>query len=91
MLITDGEVSFVLFLYAEIQWTTAEGVFGLETTPAQTGFNAGDRLRSVSLPGSQTDAALELDVTEGNTGVRGLWIFRVDEESFTIPGDCAGM
>lgn len=91
-MVTDGTTSFVLFLYAEgeIQWATAEEVFGLEGTPAQVGFNAGDGIRSVSIPHSQTDAVLELDRMEGNTGERGFWIFRVDEENFTIPGHCTG-
>ncbi len=92
MMITDETLSFVIFLYAEdeIQWTTAQEVFNLEGTPAQIGFNAGDRIRSVSVPGSQTDATLEFDEMEGNTGERGAWIFRVDEESFAIPGHCDG-
>ena len=93
VLVTDGKVSFAVFLYAEggIQWTSADtsgGTGGLGGTPAQAGFNAGDGIRSFSLPTSRTDDIADIDHLPGNTGVNGLWIFRVDQEQIDN-GDCS--
>ena len=81
MLITDGECSFVTFLYADglIQWT-AHG-------SAQAGFDAGDRMRFFSLPDSGTNDIMNIDTTT-NAGVPGQWIFRVDLNDITEPSMC---
>jgi len=74
VLATDGEKSFVFFRYVQISW--GEGTMG---------FNAGDRMRSFSLPDSQTPEAVNVD--EGsNVGVEGLYAYRVDLPEIIGPG-----
>ena len=90
-MVTDGELSFVIFLYAagEIQWTSGDasgGIDGLGGYPPQIGFNAGDGVRYA---GPRNFIALNIDETEGNTGDKGVWIFRVDEATFNTPGECS--
>lgn len=70
---TDGQTSFVLFLYNEIQWGQAS-----------IGFNAGDGTRFFSLPGVLTTATREIE-TQSNVGVPGLYIFRVDGPRVVSP------
>ena len=89
VLITDGECSFVTYLYADrlIQWTTGDasgGDGGLGGTPAQAGLDAGDQVRSFSIPGSQTPAIINIDRTS-NVGVPGQWTFRVDQNDVAQP------
>ena len=79
---TDGTISFAKFLYAdgEIQWTTGDasgGRNGFGGTPAQVGFDAGDGVRFFSVPGSQTDAIVNISTTS-NIGVPGVWTFQVN-------------
>ena len=86
---TDGQLSFVIFLYAEglIQWTTGDascGVSGLGGTPAQVGFNAGDGIQYASVQWSQTADIVNIDERLGNTGLKGVWIFRVDDENIRV-------
>ncbi len=77
MLVSDGQKSFVLFLYAdgEIQWTLSDGLGGVETL---AGFSAADGTFFL-IPGSQTPAIINIDSTS-NVGRAGVWIFRVDQE-----------
>ena len=82
VLITDGKCSYVTYLYADglIQWTTGDasgGSDGLGGTPAQAGFDAGDRIRSFSIDGSLTADILDIDRTT-NVGIPGQWTYRVD-------------
>ena len=86
VMITDGECSFVTYLYADgfIQWTTGDasgGSGGLGGTPAQAGFDAGDRMRSFSHSNSQT--AVIIDTTTNI--MPGQWTFRVDREEIVQP------
>ena len=70
MIATDGQRTFVLFLYGDIEWGSAN-----------IGFNAGDNLRFFTVPG--TDSR---DIEEGtNVGRRGVYIFRVDQCSIRGP------
>ena len=90
VLVSDGSLSFVIFLYAdeEIQWTTGDysgGVGGLGGIPAQVGFNAGDHVRSASIPESQTEAIINITKTS-NIGVPGVWIFQVNEKEIATGG-----
>ena len=72
MLATDGNETYVLFLYRDIQW----GDSG--TT---VGFNTGDGARFFNLPESAiTEGVLSLE-NSSNVGPEypGLYIFRVDQ------------
>ena len=70
VLATDGNQTFVMFLYEDIQWGSAQTTIG---------FNAGDRSQSITLPESlTTESILNLENTS-NVGVPGVYIFRVDQ------------
>ena len=70
ILATDGNQTFVMFLYEDIQWGSAETTIG---------FNAGDRFQSITLPESlTTEGVLNLDITS-NVGIPGVYVFRVDQ------------
>ena len=80
---TDEENSFVIFLYADngIHWTTGDasgGSGGLGGAPAQVGLNAGDGIRSVTVPGSMTPAIVDIEMTS-NVGIPGMWILQANE------------
>ncbi|MFO0628035.1 MAG: nidogen-like domain-containing protein [Polyangiales bacterium] len=65
----------VEFRYERCAWTTGDangGTGGLGGTPAQVGFDAGDRTRSLSHPSSRTSAVLDLCRTS-NVGDTGVW------------------
>ncbi|XP_048735670.2 sushi, nidogen and EGF-like domain-containing protein 1, partial [Ostrea edulis] len=68
ILITNGIHSFAVFNYNKIIWTKS----------TQVGFNAGDGEHYFSVPGSMTDAVLNL-TQMSNIGVPGQFVFRVDE------------
>ena len=94
MLVTDGTLSFVLFLYAdgEIQWTTGDasgGSGGFGGTPAQVGFDAGDGERFFSVPGSQTADIVDIDTTS-NVDIPGVWMFQVNGEVADCTEDVDG-
>ena len=74
VLATDGEKSFVFFIYMDIQWGTG-GI----------GFNAGDGVRSFSLNESVTDAARMIE-DGSNVGIVGEYAFRVDLQNIISPG-----
>jgi len=81
VLSTDGEKSFVFFIYFDIQW----GMGGI-------GFNAGDGVRSFTVPGSRTPSARVIE-DGSNVGVAGVYAFRVDLLDIVRPGgesDCYG-
>jgi hypothetical protein len=69
----------VEFRYERCQWTTGDasmGSGGLGGTPAQAGFDAGDRVNYFALPGSLTMTILNL-CTTSNVGMPGVWRFRI--------------
>ena len=85
MLATDGVRSFIIFLYADglIQWTTSEvsgGVNGLGGNAATAGYDAGDIVNFLNIPGSGTSEIINITRTS-NVGNPGMWIF-----STTIQG-----
>ena len=89
MLVSDGRLSFVIYLYAEglIQWTTGDasgGSNGRGGIPAQVGFNSGNRRQYASVRGSRTQDIVNIDDRIGNTGVKGVWVFRVDDEDIRV-------
>ncbi len=65
---TDGRVSFIKLLYADIQWGSG----------AQIGFNAGDGVRSFMVPEALTDATVDIDLMS-NINVPGVFLYRVDD------------
>ena len=73
VLTTDGDKSFVFFIYTNIQW----GEAGI-------GFNAGDGVRSYTLPGSRSPAAKEIE-DGSNVGVEGVYAYRVDLPEIASP------
>jgi len=69
----------VEFRYNRCEWTTGDasgGPGGFGGTPAQAGFDAGDRVNFVTLPGSRTMAVLNLCRTS-NVGMNGIWRFTI--------------
>ena len=101
VLATNGTRSYVILLYADLQWATADTCSGsgsgsgsgndeeciLYANPAQAGFSAGDGLvmRYFTLNGSSTDAVLSLNSTS-NIGRPGVWIFQVDGDQVVSAG-----
>ena len=88
MLATDGLLSFVIFLYADdkIEWTTGAasgGSDGFGGTPAQVGYDAGDRLRYYAVSGSCTDDIINITQTS-NIGIPGMWVFKTDNEAVAV-------
>ncbi len=69
------------FRYDRLEWTTGDasgGNNGLGGTPAQAGFDAGDRAHFFTAPGSRTDQVLDLATTSNVSGATpGLWTFAV--------------
>ena len=63
--------------YNQLQWTTGDasgGGHGLGGTPAQAGFDAGNNVDFLMLPGSRTRRILNL-VRTSNVGQPGIWQF----------------
>ena len=76
VLVTDGSVSFIFYIYIDIQW-------GGQT---QLGFNAGDGINSFTLSEAfSTFAVLNLE-SASNVGIPGCYIFRVDTQRILRPG-----
>ena len=68
VIVADQQMTFVFFIYGDIQW--AHDLTSI-------GFNAGDGTRFFVVPGALRRQALNID--EGsNVGVTGLYIYRVD-------------
>lgn len=69
------------FRYRKLQWTTGDassGTNGLGGTPAQAGFDAGDGIHFLMLPGSRTETVLDLVNTSNvASDTPGLWTFAV--------------
>ncbi|ETE64501.1 Alpha-tectorin [Ophiophagus hannah] len=89
VLATDGEISFIMLNYADIQWTTGTGndgdIFtGLGGIPAQAGFDSGDTENYYNIPGSRTDGILNIKKTT-NVGEPGCWLFQVDKSIIGVP------
>ncbi|KAA0713117.1 Sushi, nidogen and EGF-like domain-containing protein 1 [Triplophysa tibetana] len=91
VLITDGELSFTIFQYHNITWTTGMhassggDISGLGGIAAQAGFNAGDGRGYFNIPGSRTDDIVEVETTT-NVGYPGRWVFRIDDAQVQVGG-----
>ena len=72
---TDGQASFVFFIYSDIQW----GI-------ANIGFNAGDGVRFFMVPGALTPQTRNIE-NGSNVNVSGLYIYRVDQNTVFEPGE----
>ncbi|KAI5628308.1 sushi, nidogen and EGF-like domain-containing protein 1 isoform X1, partial [Silurus asotus] len=92
VLITDGELSFTIFQYHNVTWTTGMHAssggdrLGLGGIAAQAGFNAGDGRRYFNIPGSRTNDVVEVESTT-NVGYPGRWVFRIDDAQVEV-GSC---
>ena len=76
VLTTDGNATYVMFLYRDIQWGSSD------TT---VGFNAGDGVRGYKLPeANTTGGVLNLEISS-NVGIPGAFYFRVDQETIVTP------
>ncbi|CAG5861826.1 unnamed protein product [Menidia menidia] len=91
VLITDGELSFTIFQYNSITWTTGMhassggNMTGLGGIAAQAGFNAGDGMRYFNIPGSRTADVVNVEETT-NVGYPGRWVFRIDDAHVEVGG-----
>ena len=74
-LTSDGEKTFVLFMYREIQWGRGRSTVG---------FNAGDRVHFYALAQPNTDTNITLE-TDSNINVPGVYAFRVDQIEVLLP------
>ncbi|KAJ6610750.1 hypothetical protein lerEdw1_015226 [Lerista edwardsae] len=90
VLTSNGERSFVMLNYQDIQWISGQASggdanTGLEGTPAQAGFNNGDAEHYFNIPGSWTSSILNISSTS-NVLDPGRWVFEVDV--FVVPNGC---
>ena len=71
----------MVFRYGSIEWTTGDasgGDNGLGGTVARAGWNSGNGTDFFELRAAGNQAQLlDLEAANGNTGVRGLWVFQV--------------
>ena len=81
---TDGEISFVLYLYADglIQWLWSEDHEGI---PAEVGVDAGDGIHFFRHPDSNTLNLINITFTS-NIDEPGVWVIRTDREGAPIRG-----
>ncbi|XP_019725167.1 alpha-tectorin isoform X1 [Hippocampus comes] len=93
VLISDGAVSFALFIYEEITWSTGtasggDPLTGLGGTTAQSGFNGGEVGHFLNLPGSRSNDVVNIEQTT-NVNIPGRWVFRVDPELIDPANGCS--
>ena len=90
-MITDASASGVAgsfdveFRYNRCEWTTGD-LSG--SVAAQAGFDAGDGVNYLTLPGSRTAAVVNL-CTTSNVGETGVWRFQVRPSGVTTCGNGA--
>ena len=70
---TDGQATFVYFIYTNIEWGTSN-----------IGFNAGDGVRSFMLPGALTFQTRNVEMGS-NVDMPGVYIYRVDQNMVFEP------
>uniref|UniRef100_K1QQQ6 Sushi, nidogen and EGF-like domain-containing protein 1 n=1 Tax=Magallana gigas TaxID=29159 RepID=K1QQQ6_MAGGI len=90
VLITNGQHSFTIYNYEDIQWTTGkasggESATGLGGTPAQVGFNAGDGIVSFTVNASRSPDIVNVD-KESNVDIPGKFAFRIDASDISDGG-----
>ncbi|XP_062587995.1 LOW QUALITY PROTEIN: sushi domain-containing protein 2-like [Saccostrea cucullata] len=82
VLMTNGQHSFTIFNYANIEWTTGTASSGNADTglggkPAQVGFNAGDGKVYYVVNGSRTKDIVNIN-KKSNVRIPGKFLFRID-------------
>ena len=82
VLSTNGDLSFVFFLYHDLQWSESSSS---RNSYAQAGFNAGDGIAFEMLPHSRTKDVVRL-INESNINIPGLFVFRVDTDTIDAGG-----
>lgn len=69
--------------YEQLEWTLGDASMGVH---AQAGFDAGNTIDFVALPGSLTMAVLDLE-TGSNVGTPGVWRFQIRSGAVTVCGN----
>ena len=77
MIASDGDQSFITFLYDAITWSTST------SGSAQAGMNSGDGTRFFKFPGSGTPILENLDVTS-SSGVPGYHVLSSGSGRFSF-------
>lgn len=89
---TDGKTSYVILNYNRVEWTSPDSTgvsigTGLGAIPERLPvLGIGDGFSHETLiDGSQSDEQkiLDVEMTAGNTGLQGLWIFEASDSSRT--------
>eukprot|EP00079_Xenopus_tropicalis_P019605 XP_012809472.1 PREDICTED: mucin-4-like isoform X1 [Xenopus tropicalis] len=80
---TDGNLTYVMFNYGDIEWTTGtasggSSVSGLGGIPALAGINSGNFTGFYEIPGSMSASIINLASTS-NVGFSGRWAFQVND------------
>ena len=70
VLACDGDATYVLFLYGDIQWSRNNIAIG---------FNGGDGVNFFNLPSAFTASGFSGLSNTSNVGIPGTFIFRVDQ------------
>lgn len=87
ILTTDQNRTYAIFNYEKIHWLNGismhESCSGLEGTPAQIGFDAGDDKNRMMLKESCTKEVLTI-ANKSNIGVPGKFIFRIDGHNIAM-------
>eukprot|EP00079_Xenopus_tropicalis_P037305 XP_017951076.1 PREDICTED: flocculation protein FLO11-like isoform X48 [Xenopus tropicalis] len=83
VLTTDGNLTFVMFNYGEIEWTTGtsgggSSATGLGGTAALAGLNCGGTMACYVIPGSLSPSIINISSTS-NVGFPGRWAFQVND------------
>ncbi|PIN93179.1 hypothetical protein AB205_0035040 [Aquarana catesbeiana] len=79
VLTTDGNQTFLLYNYADIQWPSTQGNGSYYDGPlALAGLNSGYNTGYYTLPGSLTPSIANLSSTS-NVNMTGRWAFKVDQ------------
>nr|XP_006816089.1 PREDICTED: uncharacterized protein LOC100367463 [Saccoglossus kowalevskii] len=91
VLISDGEKSFAIYNYCDIEWTTGTASYGntqgVGGTPAQVGFNAGDGVTFFAVPSSFQPEVIDIEETT-NVGVPGRYVFQLNGETIIEACSC---
>ncbi|XP_075046984.1 uncharacterized protein LOC142107448 [Mixophyes fleayi] len=78
VLSTDGNMTFVLLNYEDIQWPSVESSSSVYGGPiALAGLNSGYNTGYYTIPGSLSPAIVNISHTS-NVNVTGRWVFKVD-------------